>query len=295
MSSKIIPQNDIGYEIVRIGDGDYPEALLEIKDPPEELYVIGDKSVLGRFAVGIVGSRHATEYGLWAARKLAKRLSDHGVVVVSGMAEGIDSAAHQGALIGDSPTVAVMGTGIDICFPKCNKELWHKIMRKGAVISEYPPGHQIHRGSFPRRNRIISGLSRALIVAEAGLSSGSLITAELAASQGRDVYAIPGNINRRMSVGCNRLIRDGARPLVQIDDVLADMGIRPDINKAVSEGMGADERQIFEVAYANGELTIDEIAAICGRPASAVAAVVTLLEMKGIVAFEHGMIIPINQ
>jgi len=283
------------WRVISVNAPEYPPLLKTIEEPPKELFVLGDVSVLSKTCVGIVGARRATDYGKWAAGRLAKKLSDNGVVVVSGMAEGIDSQAHKGALEGSSPTIAVLGTGIDICFPSFNRGLRAKIISRGAVISEYSPGVQGAKYTFPQRNRIISGLSRALVVAEAGLSSGSLITAESAASQGREVYAIPGNINRSLSIGCNKLIRDGARALVFFDDLLSDMGISADIDKVVAEGLSDEERRIYEVSCANGELSIDDLARICRKETASISVTVTVLEMKGIVAYEHGRVIPLQQ
>jgi DNA processing protein len=282
------------YGMVRRGSTGYPELLERIASPPEQLYYIGDISLLKKTCVAVVGARRATEYGKWVAMKLAKRLSDHGVVVVSGMAEGIDSFAHRGALDGRTPTVAVMGAGIDICYPRINLKLREEIKQTGLLLSELAPGVHPTKYTFPLRNRIISGLSCATVVAEAGLASGSLITAECAATQGREVYAVPGNINRKMSVGCNKLVRDGARPLAFIDDVLTDMGIPTDIEASIAEVLGGDERLIYEAACQSGELTVDEAAFAVKKPVSLVAAVVTVLEMKGLLAFDRGRIIPLK-
>jgi DNA processing protein len=282
------------YGRITKGDAAYPGLLAQIPSPPEQLYYIGDISLLSRTCVAIVGARRSTEYGKWAAMKLAKRLSDHGVVVVSGMAEGIDSFAHRGAIEGLTPTVAVMGTGIDICYPRINLKLREEIKKHGLILSELAPGTHPARFTFPLRNRIISGICRASVVAEAGLASGSLITAEYAAVQGREVYAVPGNINRKMSIGCNKLIRDGARPLAFIDDVLTDLGIPTDIEASITGVLGGDERLVYEAVCRSGELTVDDVARAVDRSVSLVAAVVTILEMKGLLAFERGKIIPLK-
>jgi DNA processing protein len=282
------------YGLIELGDDYYPELLAQIASPPQQLYYMGDLALLSRPCVAVVGARRATEYGKWAAMKLAKRLSDHGVVVVSGMAEGIDAFAHQGALEGKTPTVAVMGAGIDVCYPRIHRKLREEIAQSGLILSELAPGVHPTRYTFPLRNRIISGLSVATVVAEAGLASGSLITAELAATQGREVYAVPGNINRKMSIGCNKLIRDGARPLAFLDDVLSDLGIHTDIEALIAEVLGGDERLVYEAVCARGELTVDEAAFAVKKSVSLVAAVVTVLEMKGLLAFDRGKIIPLK-
>ncbi|MDR0850985.1 MAG: DNA-processing protein DprA [Clostridiales Family XIII bacterium] len=279
---------------VTMGDTQYPPLLRTIPDPPEVLYYIGDLSIASRRAVAIVGSRHASEYGKWASYNAAKRLSESGVVVVSGMAEGCDSFAHQGALEGNTPTIAVLGCGPDICYPRSAARLREKILYGGLLLSEYPPGTRPALFTFPARNRIISGLSAATIVAEAGISSGSLITAERAAEQGREVYAIPGNINRKNSVGANKLIRDGAKPLVLLSDILEDMGISWTADETDKAELSEDERRVFKVVRENGELSIEDVAILTKMPISTVTAIVTILEMKGRISFYSGKIIIIH-
>jgi DNA processing protein len=288
--------------IVKRGDDDYPAVLTYIDKPPDQLYYTGDLSVLSKPCVAVVGSRRATDYGRWASYNLARKLSEHGVVVVSGMAEGIDSFAHRGALEGPTPTVAVMGNGLDICFPSMNETLRGRIAERGLLLSEYENGVHGTRFTFPARNRVISGLCLATVVVEAGLSSGSLITAGHAAAQGRSVYAVPGNINRKLSVGCNRLIKDGAIPLVFFDDILDDLGLRTRVGVHTGSSaaprprdeLGDDEILALGAVCENGSLSMDDIAVITGLAVPAVASVVTLLEMKGFVHFEHGRIIPAN-
>jgi DNA processing protein len=299
------------YKTVKRGEGAYPPLLRHIKKPPDPLFYAGDLSVLSKSCVAVVGSRRATEYGRWAAYNLARKLSERGVVVVSGMAEGIDSFAHRGALEGPTPTVAVMGNGLDVCFPAMNEALRGRIAERGLLLSEYEDGVHGTRFTFPARNRLISGLCIATVVVEAGLSSGSLITAEHAAAQGRSVYAVPGNINRKLSVGCNRLIKDGAIPLVFFDDILDDLGLRPRVRVRserpgasgvsgapgrpdMSGELGEDEILALGAVCENGSLSMDDVAAITGLAVPTVASVVTLLEMKGFVHFERGRIIPAN-
>jgi DNA processing protein len=297
-----------GRRTVSPGDDGYPPLLRSIERPPDPLYYEGDLSVLSRPCVAVVGSRKATDYGRWAALNLARRLSAHGVVVVSGMAEGADSFAHRGALEGPTPTVAVMGNGLDICFPKMNEALRSRIAEKGLLLSEYEDGTRGARFTYPARNRIISGLCLATVIVEAGLSSGSLITAGHAAAQGRSVYAVPGNINRKLSVGCNKLIKDGAAPLVFFDDILDDLGLRTRVNvaapagtgtgknpsRAGEPGLGEDEILVLGAVCGHGELTVDDAAALTRLTVPTVTSVVTLLEIKGLVHFDHGHIIPAN-
>ena len=268
----------------------YPTLLGLIPKPPEKLHYSGDPKALKLPAIAIVGSRSSTEYGRWAAYTIAKRLSDHGVCVVSGMAEGIDTAAHQGALAGKTPTIAVFGAGLDICFPKSNRGLMKAIERRGLLLSEYEDTFLPSRYTFPARNRIISGLANATVVVEAGFSSGSLITAEQAALQGREVYAVPGNINRKSSIGCNKLIADGARPIVFIDDILADMGIASDVIESLDRSLSAEEHRVMETLRIHGELSHDRLAFETGLSMGTLTSVVTLLEIKNCLSTGAGKI-----
>ena len=271
-------------------DARYPIMLSLIPNPPERLYYSGDLKALELPKIAVVGSRSSTEYGRWAAFMIAKRLSEHGVCVVSGMAEGIDTWAHKGALEGGTPTIAVFGSGIDFCFPPSNRGLMREIEKSGLILSEYEDGIHPTKYSFPMRNRIISGISCATVVAEAGFSSGSLITAECAADQGREVYAVPGNINRKGSVGCNKLIADGARPIVFIDDILSDLGIKTDIVESMSELLSSEEKRVMAVLKSHGELSIDRLSREAGLPIGALTSVVTLLEIKGALSTGAGKV-----
>lgn len=207
--------------ILPIWEEDYPDRLRNIYDPPLVLYIRGKWPDFNRLpAVAVVGQRKATPYGRIVTERLAFHLSRAGVIVVSGMAAGIDSAAHNGAVKGDTPTVAVFGTAIDQCYPAYNAGLLRAILYSGAAVSEYPPGKKTNRGSFPRRNRIISGLSLGVVVGEAPAKSGSLITAGLALDQGRDVFAVPGAVDVPSSEGCNELIARGAKLVRDARDVL---------------------------------------------------------------------------
>ena len=207
--------------ILPIYDRDYPDRLRNIYDPPLVLYVRGKLPDFNRLpAVAVVGQRKATPYGRIVTERLAFQLSRAGVIVVSGMAVGIDSAAHNGAVKGDTPTVAVFGTAIDQCYPASNAGLLRSILYNGAAISEYPPGKRTFANHFPRRNRIISGLSLGVVVGEAPEKSGSLITAGLALDQGRDVFAVPGAVDAVSSAGCNELIARGAKLVRDAKDVL---------------------------------------------------------------------------
>src|SRR5512137_2451857 len=216
------------HALVTLADGDYPQALLSTADPPIVLFAIGHLELLNRPAVAIVGSRNATQQGIANAEGFAAALARAGVTVVSGLALGIDAAAHRGALSAEdgASTVAVVGTGVDIVYPSSHRMLTQQIRSLGAVISEFPLGTPAVAHNFPRRNRLIAGLAKGVLVVEAALRSGSLITARLAAEAGREVFAIPGSIHSPLARGCHRLIRDGAKLVESAQDVLEDLGVR---------------------------------------------------------------------
>ena len=208
-------------DIITIYDKKYPKILKEIYDPPTSLYVKGNVDILSNTNIGIIGCRDASKYGTKAAKYFAYNLAKEKINIVSGLAKGIDSASHIGALVAKGNTIAVVGTGLDIVYPNENKELEKKIIKNnGTIISEYPLGTKPEKNNFPARNRIISGLSKALIVVEAKEKSGTLITVDCALEQGREVFAVPGNINSINSVGTNRLINQGATPICNYADVL---------------------------------------------------------------------------
>lgn len=206
--------------LLAIGDSDYPRVLQEIQDPPALLFLQGALHDTDRVGVGIVGSRHATPYGRATAERLAQELAGQGLTVISGGAVGIDSAAHRGALAAGGRTVAVLGCGLDVDYPRENRTLFERIALSGALISEYPPGAQPEAWRFPLRNRIISGLAQGILVIEAPRQSGALITARFAAEHGRTVMTVPGNIDRPASQGSNDLLKDGAVPVTENADVL---------------------------------------------------------------------------
>jgi len=276
---------------VKIDDKDYPELLKYISNPPEILYYIGDISLASNPSISIVGARKASSYGKWAAYGFAKKLSEYGIGVVSGMAYGIDSFAHKGAVENQGRTIAVLGCGADICYPASNKKLRDEIIKEGLLLSEYESGVTPLPFRFPQRNRIISGLSLGTIVVEAGLHSGSLITAECAAEQGRNIYAVPGNINNVCSFGANKLIRDGAVPLTVFDDIIDDLGITRSVPEAKLETeLGADERTIYNIVRDSGETTTDFICRKTSKLPSEINAIITILEMKGILQTALGKI-----
>ena len=277
-------------EMITFGSYKYPELLAEIKDPPKELYYIGNIDILKKRCVAVVGSRTTTQYGRSTAVSIATKLAMRDVAVVSGMARGIDTCAHQGALDCDGPTVAVLGCGVDLCYPKENKNLKKEIEESGLVIYEYPPGTEAMPFSFPRRNRIISGLSEITVVVQARNESGALITAELAAEQGREVYAVPGNIDSQYNLGNNKLIRDGAGIIIKPADVLDAMGIDMISKKEAEIVLSDTEYMIFNMLSEVGEMTVDEICMRLQKPPSYVSSIVSVMELKGTVVTAFGKI-----
>jgi len=220
-------QSDASRSLLTLADSDYPPSLLELSDPPPLLYLQGRRHLLGRPALAIVGSRSASRQGEANAEAFAAHLAGCGLTIVSGLALGIDSAAHRGALESEAGTIAVLGTGIDIVYPASNHALAARIAQRGLLMSEYPLGAGAIAHHFPRRNRIIAALARGVLVVEAALHSGSLITAHLAAELGREVMAIPGSIHSPVARGCHRLIRDGARLVESGQDVLEELRVNP--------------------------------------------------------------------
>jgi len=268
-------------------DPAYPGLLAAIHDPPPQLWVRGDVELdlLSRPAVAVVGARACSAYGRAAARSLARDLAVAGVVVVSGMARGVDGEAHRGALAAGGPTVAVLGCGIDRDYPAAHAELARRISETGLVVSEYEPGVEPAPWRFPARNRIIAGLSRAVVVVEARERSGALITVDFALEQGRDVLVVPGEITSALSAGSNALLRHGAAPALSVDDVLEAIGVvaeRP--VRAEPEG---DAARVLEVLR-DAPATVDEIARAVALPAADVAALLTALELDGLVEAGDG-------
>lgn len=270
---------------------EYPARLRNIPDPPRQLYCTGDTGLLNERSVGVVGARKNTVYGKNVALMIGRRLAESGLVVTSGLALGIDGYSHEGALEADGKVIGVLGSGIDHMTPQRNRGLMMKALDNGGlVVSEYPPEVEGFKGNFPARNRIISGLSEALVVVEAGLNSGSLITAKHAAEQGRTVYAVPGNINSQTSIGCNLLIRDGAVPLIIIDDMIRDIGAMPKKTVFESNNLDSDEQKIFEVIKDLSGATMEEIIGRTGLSPGLANSLVTIMEIKGVVESYAGRI-----
>jgi len=211
---------DKGIFIWTLLDKDYPTLLKEISHPPIIMYGLGNKEIIHQPAIAIVGTRNPTSYGKIVAEKISENLSEYGWIIVSGMARGIDRVAHEGTFAHFGRTIAVLGSGIDVIYPSEHRALYSKLKEKGLIISEYPPGTSAHPGYFPARNRIISGLSYGTIVVEASLKSGSLITAQFAVEQSREVFAVPGTITSKQSIGTNSLIKQGAKLIQNIEDII---------------------------------------------------------------------------
>ena len=221
--------------IVTLSDDTYPQKLLEINNPPAVLYAIGNLNWLNHPSIAMVGSRSATPQGEKNAEEFAKSLCEQGLCVISGMALGIDGAAHRGALKANGATIAVVGTGLDIVYPARHRDLAHKIAERGLILSEFPLGTPSKAQNFPRRNRLISGLSLGCLVVEANIDSGSLITARLAAEQGREVFAIPGSIHSPVTKGCHQLIKQGAKLVESVQDILEEINWTAIVNSLPSK------------------------------------------------------------
>lgn len=268
----------------------YPALLKEIRDYPKELYYIGDPKLLEEKCVSIVGSRKTNQYGRSTAYSFGKALGQRGITVVSGMAVGIDTCAHEGALQGKGNTAAVLACGLDLCYPPRNRELKGKIESAGIVLSEYPPGTAAQWYYFPQRNRIISGLSPLTVVVQAGNRSGALITAELAADQGRDVGAVPGNIDSEYNLGSNKLLREGAFALTGVQDLLEASGVsvlsEPEAERMLSD----EEKQLYFLLCSHGEMSLDQLAFYLKKPVNEVGSLAIVMEMKGIVFSAMGKV-----
>lgn len=273
-----------GHHLLPLADEHYPARLLDLPDPPTLLYVRGRIECLNHDGLAVVGSRNATPQGAGNARTFAKALAETGFTIVSGLALGIDAAAHQGALEAGGNTVAVIGTGADRLYPARNQSLALEIAEHGAIVSEFPLGTPAAAANFPRRNRIISGLSRGVLVVEAALESGSLITARLAGEQGREVFAIPGSIHSPHSRGCHRLIRQGAKLVETVEDVLEELGSpAPPLGaaKGATTGMIAPEHIAVLDHAGYDPVTIDELVGRSGLTAEALSVILLQLELDG--------------
>lgn len=277
----------LGAHVITPQDDEYPAALREIHDPPIVLYVRGRLTERDGNAVAVVGSRKASHYATECAKKLSFQMAYAGLTVVSGLARGIDTAAHQGALAAKGRTVAVIGSGLGALYPPENKVLADRIAENGAVISEFPVGTKPDRQTFPIRNRIVTGMSFGVLVVEAGANSGALISANMAAEQGRTLYAVPGRIDQPTCLGSNRLIQQGAKLVIGVEDILDDLPLvfrkKPDLPLVLPlADLTADQQKVLE-AIGTEETSFDSVMATSGLTAAAVSSTLLALEIRKLV------------
>jgi DNA processing protein len=281
----------VGAHILTWEDEGYPKLLAEIPDPPPVLYVRGELKPEDAWAVAVVGTRRASTYGREVTRRLVSVLAQSGVTIVSGLARGIDAVAHQTALEAGGRTIAVLGCGIDLVYPPEHRELARRIAAQGALVSEYPLGTQPEPGNFPPRNRIISGLSLGVVITEAGRDSGALITADYAAEQGRDVFAVPGSILSAGCAGTNRLIQDGAKPVLDAADILQELNLTMVAEqKEARQALPTTETEALILAHLSAEpVHVDDLTRAVGLPVAQVTSTLALMELKGMVRQVGGM------
>lgn len=291
---------ECGARLITVLDSSYPEDLREIHDPPPLLYQKGNDIPQSKTIVGVVGSRNPSHYGLKATEEICQGLARRRIVVVSGMARGIDSAAHWGCLRGQGFTIAVLGSGIDVIYPESNSKLFGHIVEKGSVVTEFPLGTPPEARNFPIRNRIISGLSKAVVVVEASRRSGSLITASLALEQGREVLAVPGSIESFKSTGTHLLIKQGAKLVENADDILQELGLSYPYSREVDIGreialppMEEDEKRIYDI-LGDYPIHIDQIVRYSKMDPATVAGLLTRLEIKGVIKQLPGKIFAVS-
>jgi DNA processing protein len=275
--------NDPANHVVTLGDPDYPQLLLQTADPPPLLYVKGRLELLNRPALAVVGSRNATKQGANNAAEFARALSDAGITIVSGLALGIDAAAHRGGLAGAGSSLAFVGTGLDVVYPARNKALAHELAERGALVSEYALGTPPLGSNFPRRNRLISGTTLGCLVVEAALQSGSLITARFANEQGREVFALPGSIHSPLAKGCHALIKQGAKLVDDANDILEELKLATGSSATRDAPTpDADAAQLFDhLGYEPCDL--DTLCARAGLGADVVSGLLLKLELQGLV------------
>jgi DNA processing protein len=276
---------DGANHVITLGDTTYPQALLDAADPPPLVYAKGRVELLNAPAFSVVGSRNATQQGIAHAESFGRALSDAGLTIVSGLASGIDAAAHRGGLAGASSSIAVVGTGLDIVYPAKNRDLAHELARDGCIISEFPLGTAPVASNFPRRNRIISGLGRGCLVVEAALSSGSLITARLANEQGKDVFAMPGSIHSPLTKGCHNLIKQGAKLAETAEDILEELKLpwreSAGGGRATSAAPDTADPVLDQLGY--DPVDFDTLVARTGVSADMLASILTRWEIEGVI------------
>lgn len=275
-----------GQHIVTLADPEYPQALLEIPDPPTVLYVRGRLALLNHPVLSIVGSRNPTAQGIQNAERFAAALADAGLTIASGLALGIDAAAHRGTLSAGGNTIAFIGTGIDRIYPARNHDLALEIGSKGAIVSEFPIGTPVAAANFPRRNRLISGIARGVLVVEAALQSGSLITARLAGEQGREVFAIPGSIHSPQARGCHKLLKEGAKLVEIAQDVLDELGLTtaatPPSLQPTEPASDSDGQLLLCMGFE--PCGLDELSSRSGLSAALLSSELLHLELQGRIA-----------
>ena len=285
-----------GCSLLNWTEPEYPQTLLQIYDPPVLLYVRGDPQVLNLPSLSIVGTRRPTIYGTQMAQRLGRELAVRGLVIVSGLARGIDAIAHQGAMDAHGRAIGVLGTGVDVCYPKENKKLYEKVLERGAIISEFPLRTHPAPENFPVRNRIVAGMPLGTVVVEGAQYSGSLITARLAMEFGREVFGVPGNVTQPVSFGPNQLIKQGAKLVTCVEDVIEELPTpvraalvqaeKPEAeqrNLLAADGLNASEKKLYELLSAEEQVPIDDLVERSGLNSSEVLATLFTLEMKGIV------------
>lgn len=277
-----------GIKILSIEDEVYPKNLKNIFDPPYVIYYMGDINLINKFCISIVGSRKPTPYGLFAARKFAKELAQMEVVIVSGLALGIDTQAHKSALESNGKTIGVLGTSFDNIYPRSNQTFLGEMISSGnLVISEYPLNKRTLPYHFVQRNRLISGIGQGLVVVEAGEKSGTLTTVDFALEQGRNVFSVPGNIDSRNSVGTNNLIKLGAKPITEVEDILEDYSefsfIKKFDDKELFLGFSDNEKRVLETLKFKGVQNIEKIAFFTNIKIKDIIGILNILEIKGVV------------
>lgn len=270
-------------KVVQLKDEDYPELLREISRPPKKLYVKGSLSPADKLALAVVGTRSYTSYGKEMVAEIVPSLVKAGFTIVSGMARGIDTFAHRAALDAGGRTIAVLGCGVDIIYPAENREIYYRILDKGAVISEYPPGYEPKNYTFPERNRIISGISRGTLVVEAGERSGALITANFALDQNRDLFAVVGSAFNPASAGPNRLIKEGAIPVTSAQDILEFYQLEGVVRRSEEIEFDSPEEKLLYNLLLTGPKLIDELIKESQLPVATASSTLAMMEIKGLV------------
>lgn len=289
-------RNIAGCRLINWAEPEYPQTLLQIYDPPVLFYLRGDPQILNLPCLSIVGTRRPTLYGSQMAERLGRDLAARGLAILSGLARGIDAIGHQGALAANGRAIGVLGTGIDICYPKENRKLYEKVLERGAILSEFPLGTHPAPENFPIRNRIVAGMPLGVVVIEGAEFSGSLITARLAMEFGREVFGVPGNVTQPVSFAPNLLIKQGAKLVVNAEDVIEELSTpvraallrveRPEAeqrNLLAAAALGASEKKLYELLNVEETRHIDELVENSGLNSSEVLATLFDLEMKGVV------------